>query len=115
MAGAADALKRVTLELGGNDAAIVMGDVDPVLTAPKIFAAAFQNSGQVCIAAKRVYVHESIYDAMCDELAKLADAAVLGDGLDKDFTQGPLLNKARFDKLLAYIEIGREDAKGVAE
>jgi acyl-CoA reductase-like NAD-dependent aldehyde dehydrogenase len=114
MAGAADALKRVTLELGGNDAAIVMGDVDPVETAPKIFNAAFQNSGQVCIAAKRVYVHESIYDAMCDELAKLADAAVLGDGLEQGTQFGPLQNKAQFEKVLGYIEAGRRDGKVIA-
>ena len=114
MAGAADALKRVTLELGGNDAAIVMGDVDPVTTAPKIFNAAFQNSGQVCIAAKRVYVHDSIYDAMCDELAKLADAAVVGDGLDQGAQFGPLQNKAQFDKVLGYIEAGRRDGKIIA-
>ena len=114
MAGAASALKRVTLELGGNDAAIVMGDVDPVLTAPKIFNAAFQNSGQVCIAAKRIYVHESIYDAMCDELAKLADAAVLGDGLEQGTQFGPLQNKAQFDKVLGYIEAGRRDGKVIA-
>jgi acyl-CoA reductase-like NAD-dependent aldehyde dehydrogenase len=114
MAGAADALKRVTLELGGNDAAIVMGDVDPVETAPKIFNAAFQNSGQVCIAAKRVYVHESIYDAMCDELAKLADAAVVGDGLEQGTQFGPLQNKAQFDKVLGYIEEGRKDGRIIA-
>ena len=114
MAGAADALKRVTLELGGNDAAIVLDDVDPVETAPKIFAAAFQNSGQVCIAAKRVYIHESIYDAMCDELAKLADAAVVGDGLEQGTEFGPLQNKAQFDKVLGYIEAGRRDGKVIA-
>lgn len=114
MAGAADALKRVTLELGGNDAAIVLGDVDPKETAPKIFNAAFQNSGQVCIAAKRVYVHESIYDAMCDELAKLADAAILGDGLEQGTEFGPLQNKAQFDKVLGYIEEGRKDGKIIA-
>ena len=114
MAGAADALKRVTLELGGNDAAIVLDDVDPVETAPKIFAAAFQNSGQVCIAAKRVYIHESIYDAMCDELARLADAAVVGDGLEQGTEFGPLQNKAQFDKVLGYIEAGRRDGKVIA-
>lgn len=114
MAGAADALKRVTLELGGNDAAIVMGDVDVVATAPAIFNAAFQNSGQVCIAAKRIYVHESIYDAMCDELARLADAAVLADGLEQGAQFGPLQNKAQFDKVLGYIESGRRDGKVIA-
>lgn len=114
MAGAADALKRVTLELGGNDAAIVMPDVDPKETAPKIFNAAFQNSGQVCIAAKRIYVHESIYDAMCDELAKLAEAAVVGDGLEQGTQFGPIQNKAQFEKVLGYIEAGRKDGKIIA-
>ena len=67
MAGAAGLLKRITLELGGNDAGIVLNDVDPKETAPKVFDSAFQNSGQVCIAMKRLYVHEDIYDEMCDE------------------------------------------------
>jgi acyl-CoA reductase-like NAD-dependent aldehyde dehydrogenase len=114
MAGAAEALKRVTLELGGNDAGIVLEDVDPAATAPKIFNAAFQNSGQVCIAMKRVYVHESIYDAMCAELAKLADAAVVGDGLEQGTQLGPLQNKAQFEKVLGYIEVGKKDGKVIA-
>ena len=114
MAGAAEALKRVTLELGGNDAAIVLEGVDPTETAGKIFAGAFQNSGQVCIAIKRAYVHESVYDAMCDELARLADAAVMGDGLQQGVTVGPLQNKAQFDKVLGFIEAGRQDGKIIA-
>lgn len=114
MAGAAEALKRITLELGGNDAGIVLGDVNPAETAPKIFGAAFQNSGQVCIAMKRVYIHESVYDAMCDELAKLADAAVVGDGLEQGTQFGPLQNKAQYDKVLGYIEDGRKDGKIIA-
>ena len=114
MAGAAEALKRVTLELGGNDAAIVLGDVDPKEAAPKIFGAAFQNSGQVCIAVKRAYVHESIYDAMCDELAKLADAAVMGDGLQQGVTIGPLQNKSQFEKVLGLIEDAKTQGKVIA-
>ena len=58
MASAAATLKRVTLELGGNDAAIVLDDVDPKAIAPKLFFAAFVNSGQVCMAIKRIYAHE---------------------------------------------------------
>jgi acyl-CoA reductase-like NAD-dependent aldehyde dehydrogenase len=108
MAGAADSLKRITLELGGNDAAIVLGDVDVKAVAPKIFAGAFGNSGQVCIAMKRVYVHESIYDSMCDELAKLADSAIVGDGLDQGTQYGPLQNKAQYDKVLSLIAETRE-------
>ena len=114
MAGAADALKRITLELGGNDAAIVLADNDPKETAPKIFQGAFQNSGQVCIAIKRAYVHESIYDEMCDELAKLADAAVVGDGLQQGVNLGPLQNKTQFEKVLGYIESAKTDGKIIA-
>ena len=62
MAGAAGLLKRITLELGGNDAGIVLDDVNPKEAAQKLFDSAFQNSGQVCIAMKRLYVHEIIYD-----------------------------------------------------
>ena len=82
MAGAAGLLKRITLELGGNDAGIVLDDVDPKEAAPKLFESAFQNSGQVCIAMKRLYVHENIYDEMCSELASIADETVIGNGLE---------------------------------
>src|SRR5271165_1130414 len=73
MASAAETLKRITLELGGNDAGIVLDDVDPKKIAPGVFEGAFQNSGQVCIAIKRLYVHESVYDEMCNELVALAN------------------------------------------
>src|SRR3546814_3498987 len=81
MASAADGLNGRTLELGGNDPGIVLDDVDVRATAQGIFNAAFLNCGQVCLAIKRAYVHDSIYDAMCDELARLAEAAVVDDGL----------------------------------
>jgi acyl-CoA reductase-like NAD-dependent aldehyde dehydrogenase len=84
MANAADTLKRLTLELGGNDAAIVLPDVDVQDAAEKLFGAAFLNCGQVCIGLKRTYVHESIYDEMCDALAKLADGTVVTGGAVPD-------------------------------
>ncbi|WP_293906278.1 aldehyde dehydrogenase family protein [Phenylobacterium sp.] len=114
MASAADALKRISLELGGNDALIVLDDVDPKETAPKIYGAAMQNAGQVCIAAKRIYVHESMYDAMCEELVKCANAAVVGDGLEQGTQMGPLQNKAQFEKVLSFIESARQDGKIIA-
>src|SRR5262249_19740052 len=80
MASAAGTIKRLTLELGGNDAAIVLEDADPKEVAPKIYAAATVMSGQACIAIKRLYVHASIYDAVCDELGRLARETVVGDG-----------------------------------
>ncbi|MCL2894380.1 aldehyde dehydrogenase family protein [Brenneria tiliae] len=104
MASAAGSIKRVTLELGGNDAAIVLDDADPVEAARKIFAAAMITTGQICLAVKRVYVHESLYEAVSSELARLADAATIGDGADPKTDYGPLQNKAQFDKVLALIE-----------
>lgn len=114
MASAADALKRVSLELGGNDALIVLDDVDPKETAPKVFGAAMQNAGQVCIAAKRIYVHESMYDAMCDEFARLANEMVVGDGLEQGTQMGPLQNKQQFEKVLGFIESAKKDGKVIA-
>jgi acyl-CoA reductase-like NAD-dependent aldehyde dehydrogenase len=107
MASAAASIKRLTLELGGNDAAIVMEGVDPAIAAPGIFGAAFMNAGQVCLAIKRVYVHDSIYDSMCAALAKLADAAIVDDGLSQGAQIGPLQNKAQYDKVLGFIADAR--------
>lgn len=114
MASAADTLKRITLELGGNDAGIVLDDVDPKQAAPAIFSSAFMNAGQVCLAIKRLYVHERIYDAMCSELAMLAEAAVVGDGLEEGVQMGPLQNKAQFDKVKGFIEDARRHGKIIA-
>lgn len=114
MAGAASLLKRVTLELGGNDAGIVLDDVNPKEAAPKLFQSAFQNSGQVCIAMKRLYVHESIYDEMCAELAQLAEAAIIGDGLEQGTQLGPLQNKMQYDKVKELIEDARGNGKIIA-
>ncbi|MEQ8299487.1 MAG: aldehyde dehydrogenase family protein [Hyphomonas sp.] len=114
MAGAASALKRISLELGGNDALIVLDDVDPKAMAPKIYDAAMQNAGQVCIAAKRIYVHESIYDAMCDELVRIAGEAVVGDGLEQGVQMGPVQNKQQFEKVLGFIESAKKDGKIIA-
>lgn len=103
MAGAAGLLKRITLELGGNDAGVVLDDVDPKTVAPALFQSAFQNSGQVCIAMKRLYVHESIYDEMVDELSTLANEAVIGDGLEQGTTHGPLQNKMQYERVVELL------------
>jgi acyl-CoA reductase-like NAD-dependent aldehyde dehydrogenase len=114
MASVASSLKRLTLELGGNDAAIVLDDVDPKAIAPKIFGGAMVNTGQVCLAIKRVYAHDSIYDALCTELAKLADAAVIGNGLEPNTQYGPLQNKVQFEKVKGYVEEARTQGKIIA-
>lgn len=104
MASAAGTLKRVTLELGGNDAAIVLDDVDPKTVAPKLFFASFVNSGQVCMAIKRIYAHERIYDALCDALAEEARKARVGDGLDPQTQYGPIQNKMQYERVLGILE-----------
>ena len=100
MESAAGNLKRLTLELGGNDAAIVLPDTDVQAAAPKIFATAMINNGQTCAALKRLYVHEDIYEDMCQALAAIANSVTTGDGSgDVDF--GPIQNKAQYDKVCA--------------
>lgn len=107
MQDAARNLKRLTLELGGNDAGIVLPDVDPKRIAPKLFGVAFHNSGQTCACLKRLYVHESIYEELCAELAKIAKEAVVGNGLKPETELGPVQNKAQ----LAYVQELAEDAR----
>ena len=114
MAGAAGLLKRITLELGGNDAGIVLKDVDLKEAAPKLFQAAFQVTGQVCVAIKRLYVHEDIYDDMCAALAKMADETVIGSGLVEGTQLGPLNNKMQFDRVVDLIEEAKVDGNIIA-
>jgi acyl-CoA reductase-like NAD-dependent aldehyde dehydrogenase len=104
LASAAGTLKRVTLELGGNDPAIVLDDADPKAIAKKLFFASFVNSGQVCMAIKRIYAHESVYDALCEALVEEARNAKLGSGLEPDTQLGPIQNKMQFDKVVDILE-----------
>lgn len=114
MASAAASIKRITLELGGNDAAIVLDDVDPKAVAVKLFAGAFLNAGQVCLAIKRLYAQDRIYDALTAELAGLAEAAVVGDGLDPDVRIGPLQNRAQYEKVLGFLTDAARDGTIIA-
>jgi acyl-CoA reductase-like NAD-dependent aldehyde dehydrogenase len=107
MASAAGTLKRLTLELGGNDAAIVLDDVDPKSVAPKLLFAAFVNSGQVCMAIKRIYADAKIYDALCAALAAEAARMKLGDGLDPQTQLGPIQNRMQYERVLGLLEDSR--------
>lgn len=114
MASSADTLKRLTLELGGNDPAIILEDVDVKQTAQAIFNNAFLNNGQVCLAVKRAYVHNDIYDAMCSELAALADAAIVDDGSKQGTQLGPIQNKAQYEKVKGFLETAKRDGTIIA-
>lgn len=104
MRSAAGSLKRVTLELGGNDPAIVLPDVDAKAIAPKLFWAAFQNNAQFCNATKRLYVHEAVYDDVLRELVAYAKTQKVGDGADADTALGPIQNAPQYQKVLEYID-----------
>ena len=96
---AAPDLKRVTLELGGNDPAIVLDDADPAVVSKAIFAGAFNNNGQVCSAIKRVYVPEALYDDVVEGLVAQAAAVKVGDGTEPDSKLGPINNKPQFERV----------------
>ncbi|TFK50176.1 Aldedh-domain-containing protein [Heliocybe sulcata] len=100
---AAGSLKRVTMELGGNDPAIVMPDVNPKAVAMDLFRCMFNNAGQLCAAAKRVYIHEKIYDQLRDELVAIARQAKVGDGLDPTTMVGPIQNPVQYEKVKGFI------------
>ena len=103
MRSAAATIKRVTLELGGNDPAIVLPDVDPKAIAPDLFWAAFQNNAQFCNATKRLYIHESVYDEVRDALVDYVKHQVkVGDGASPDTTLGPIQNRPQFEKVKEY-------------
>lgn len=99
MAAAAPTLKKLTLEMGGNDAGIVLPDVDAKAVAEGIFWGAFLNNGQTCAALKRLYVHDDIYDEVCAALTELANAVPMGEGLDENNVLGPVQNAMQFEKV----------------
>lgn len=107
MASAAASLKRVSLELGGNDAAIVLDDVDIADIAPRLFASAFVNSGQICMAVKRVFAQAPIADALAEALAAEARKARVGGGFEAGVNLGPVQNRPQFEKVLAIIADAR--------
>ena len=99
MENAAGTMKRLTLELGGNDAGIVLPDVDPKAIAEGLFWGAFINTGQTCAALKRLYVHDDVHDAVCRELVKFARKMPMGTGTDPDSVLGPVQNLRQYRKV----------------
>ncbi len=109
----ADTVKRLTLELGGNDAGIVLPDSDPKAIAEGLFWGAFINTGQTCAALKRLYVHESQYEAVCSELTAVAAAMPMGNGLDENNVLGPLQNRQQYDIVARLVEAAKESGARV--
>jgi len=107
MRDSAETVKRLTLELGGNDPAIVLGDVDVDKVAGELFTSAFMNAGQTCLAVKRIYAHEKVYAPLVSKLTELAKAAKVADGMDMETTLGPVNNEPQ----LKYVSKLVDDAK----
>ena len=109
MEGASKDLKRITLELGGNDASIVLPDADVAKVAEQLFWSSFSNAGQVCIAAKRIYIHEDIYDELSQAIAEYAKNVKVGDGSQQGTGVGPIQNKKQFDRVCELIQDAKDN------
>ncbi|KFY34229.1 hypothetical protein V494_06946 [Pseudogymnoascus sp. VKM F-4513 (FW-928)] len=109
MASASKSLKRITLELGGNDAAIITKNIDVATIAPALAGVIFSNSSQVCLAIKRLYVHESIFEEFRDSLVAAVKAFKLGEGVgegenDPTVNIGPVQNEMQYNRIKGFFD-----------
>ncbi|GAA0317726.1 aldehyde dehydrogenase family protein [Oceanobacillus oncorhynchi subsp. oncorhynchi] len=107
-------LKKVSLEMGGKNAVIVMEDADIDLAVEGILWSAFGTSGQRCTACSRVIVHKAVRKTLEERLLEAMKNLTIGDGLDSNNKIGPIINQAGLDKILKYIEIGKEEGAKLA-
>lgn len=110
----ADTIKHQTMELGGKSPNIIFADANMEAALQAAFWGIFWNKGEVCVAGSRILVEQSIYDEFVEKFAAMAKAAVLGDPLDPKTQLGPIATKAEYDKILKYIESGKQEAKLMA-
>lgn len=111
---AMDAMTRVTLELGGKSPTIVMPDADLNAAAAGAASAIFFNQGQVCCAGSRLYVHRKHFDRVVGDIADIANAMKLGNGLDPSVDMGPLISARQQERVSRYIETGRASGATLA-
>jgi len=111
---AAETLKKVTLELGGKSPVVIMDDCDLESAVENAHNALFFNMGQCCVAGSRTMVHESVYDEFVERSVERAKKRVVGNPFEENVEQGPQVDKAQFDKILAYIDSGKKDGAKLA-
>lgn len=109
MEGASKDLKRITLELGGNDASIVLPDANVEKVAEQLFWSSFTNAGQICVAAKRIYIHEDIYDELSAAIAEYAKNVKVGDGSQQGTAVGPIQNKKQYDRVIELVQDAKDN------
>jgi len=110
----ADTLKRVSLELGGKSAVIVFPDADLDRAIPGVAMGIFGNSGQVCAAGSRLFLHEAIFDRFLDGLVAFTQKLKVGDGSDPSVQLGPLISAGQKARVMGYIEAGRAEGASLA-
>jgi aldehyde dehydrogenase (NAD+) len=106
----ADTIKHMTMELGGKSPNIIFADANLDAAVQSAFWGIFWNKGEVCVAGSRLLVERPIYEEVVERLTKLANAAVLGDPLDPKTQIGPIATKSEYDKILTYIESGKQSS-----
>ncbi|KAK5151343.1 hypothetical protein LTR04_006619, partial [Oleoguttula sp. CCFEE 6159] len=102
-------LKRCTLELGGNDASIILPDVDIAKTAPEVAMGAFMNSGQVCVATKRIYIHQDIYEPFVKAMVDFAKNVKVGEYTEEGVLLGPVQNEMQYEKVKGFFEDSKKN------
>lgn len=111
---AADRVLNTSMELGGNGPLIVCDDADIDTAIEGAFVAKMRNAGESCIAANRLYVHDSVYDEFCDRLVARFEALKVGNGLDPDVDVGSIISRKELDKLEAIVGEAVEDGATIA-
>ncbi len=104
MASASSNLKRLTLELGGNDAGLVLNDIEPKKIANDLFWSRFSNNGQVCVAMKRLFVPEDMADPIAEALIEVAKGVKVGNGFEEGSEIGPVQNRMQYEKVKAIFD-----------
>ncbi|TIU00895.1 MAG: aldehyde dehydrogenase family protein, partial [Mesorhizobium sp.] len=103
MRGAADSIKRLSLELGGNAPFIVFDDADLDNAVEGVIVSKFRNGGQTCVCANRILVQEGVYDAFAEKLSRRVTRMKVGAGTDEGTEIGPMINAAAIDKIERHI------------
>jgi len=106
---AAPQVKKLSLELGGKNATIVMKDVDIAKVIPQVARASFLNQGEICLCGSKILVQEDIYEEFCTQFAKHVDSLVVGDPMDAKTFMGPIVAKNQYDKVLSLLEVAKKD------